>query len=215
MKKIKININQDVSLKIFEKKGIEDHKDFLFNVLNDKISERFSFMKDCFKEKEIREIKYEDYLMCFKCYFLKKVANEATHNIFEDTTNDSIRNAVFKALTYESLEESIYGYDSVKAFERCIKMIPDPVSFMKGYVIMKLRTEFLNGSFNPFSRKLKQKNKCKDCGCECRCDGMCEGDTNKCTSPHSKDCNHHCNCWAGPLAEKTEKRVIETKQINN
>ena len=62
----------------------------------------------------------------------------------------------------------------------------------------------------------KQNNCCRDCGCSCTCDGSCNGDTKKCTSTKSlkKGCNHHCNCFIGPMVENLPKREVKTGRLS-
>jgi len=60
---------------------------------------------------------------------------------------------------------------------------------------------------------MKQANFCVECGCKCKCNGDCAGDTKKGTSKKAlkKGCNHHCECYVGPMVESwEEKGLIET-----
>ena len=62
----------------------------------------------------------------------------------------------------------------------------------------------------------KQNNCCRDCGCSCTCDGGCNGDIKKCTSTIAlqKGCNHHCNCFIGPMVENFPKKEVKTGRLS-
>ena len=61
---------------------------------------------------------------------------------------------------------------------------------------------------NLFTVSDMQQNYCGECDCSCTCDGGCNGDTKKCTSKKAlkKGCNHHCDCYIGPMVENFPKR---------
>lgn len=216
MEKIMLNINQAVPAVIFEKSEIKRKLNILFKQENETIKKRYEEIKNSFEQKEIRKIKFSTIRDLFKGYFLKKVLNEAIFILLEIESKDSLSKSILYCLTYESLMESIYGEEMINAFKKAIKTLPDPATFIRGQAIVLLKKRF--SKFNPYSRKLKKENYCSECDCYCRCDGNCEGDTNKCTSPKAKNCNHHCDCWIGPLAEKIRKeegnRVIATGSNN-
>ena len=64
--------------------------------------------------------------------------------------------------------------------------------------------------------RTKKKNHCVDCGCSCTCDGGCHGDTKKCTSKKAlkKGCNHHCDCYIGPMVKNFPKKEVKTGRLS-
>lgn len=211
-----VRIEKDVPLTIFDELALAKQVDKLFNGSEEKMKERINEIIKFINSHDSEvadELSYENIALLFKGYFFELILNEAVEKTFSGHGNYDVLDNVLSLISKEKLETAIMGKQMIDAFSNAIRSVHLEGFFTiinKGSVILLLEKEFLGKSIYPIIEKKKNDDKnncCGECGCSCTCDGGCNGDTKKCTSKEAieKGCNHHCDCYIGPLAKNLQK----------
>ena len=208
-----VRIKKEIPLTIFDEPVLQKQVIQLFNGSEEKIKARFNEIITFLESDSTDELSYDNIAFLFKGYFYKLILNEAVEMTFSGHGKyDALAN-ILSLLTEEKLESAIMGEPMIDAFSNAIRSISTTSGLsacLNGSKILLLEKEFLGKSIFPTFEKKKdneQNNYCGDCECSCTCDGGCKGDTKKCTSKKAieKGCNHHCECFVGPMVENFPK----------
>ena len=209
--KISVRIETNIPITIFEKPVLKVLVSNLFDSNEEKIKSRVNEILTFIGSDYIEKLSSDEIVFFFKGYFYKLILNEAVKMTFSEEANfDALKN-IKSLLTNEKLENAIMGEPMIEAFSKAIRNLPNDgflTPVLHGSKIMLLKSKFLGQRIFPTfeeKEKKRQKNYCSDWGCSCTCDGGCNGDTNKCTSEKAKGCNHHCDCYIGPMVKKFPK----------
>ena len=213
MKKTLVRIEKEIPLTIFDEPVLQKQVIHLFNGAEKKIKARVNEIVTFLESDSTDELSYDNIAFLFKGYFYKLILNEAVEMTFSGYGKYDVLSNILSLLTEEKLETAIMGKPMIDAFSNAIRSIPAQTALSKalnGSKILLLEKEFLGICIFPtFEKKKKdeQENYCGDCGCTCTCYGGCNGDTKKCTSKKAleKGCNHHCECFVGPMVENFPK----------
>ena len=219
MGKTMARLKREVPFTIFEQLAIKRREEFLFENAKDIILSRYKELVKEINMTPATELSYDNIISMFKPYFYEEVLNDAIELMFTKQPPYNVIANVLEILTEKKLKDAVYGQPMISAFNDAIASIPTDNTFEfilnRGKILIP-QVKFLGSKvpwitpiLNEVSGKNIQNNCCTESGCSCSCDGSCEGETKKCTSHKAitKKCNHHCNCYMGPMKKKWEKEI--------
>ena len=197
---MKVRIEKDVSVTIFDEPTLAKQVDNLFNGAEEKMKARVNEIVKFLDMDSTDELSYDNIAFLFKGYFFKLILNEAVEITFAGQGNYDILSNILPLLSEEKLETAIMGEPMIDAFSKAISSIPNDSGLSAA----------LHGSKILY-------NYCGECGCSCTCDGGCEGDTSKCTSKKAieRGCNHCCICYTGPMSKNIQRVTVKINTKEN
>lgn len=123
-KNVKVRIQKDVPITIFDEPILAKQVDNLFNGAEKKMKARVKEIINFLDMDSTDELSYDNIAFLFKVYFFKSILNEAIEITFESQENYDILSNILSLLSKEKMETAIMGKPMIDAFSKAIRSIP-------------------------------------------------------------------------------------------